>query len=464
MATIEKQLRKKDGKYSYYIQTKVKDPITMKTKYYCTTWKNPDNLTGKRFDNALKRFVYQWEAQIKSNKNLELQDFTFTEMANRWLTIKKPSISKNYHYKTGAIVKKLCEFFGNIKFTDISPAMVENFFLELNQHEYETVKAVLKPEKASELNKIVICEGVRKVSAEGHFSRPTLYYARKGKSIEWTSAIEICKRFNLRTEDYFFKQRQAKKYMKETKQKYQRTLSAIFNYAIKNEIVSKNYASSTYLKGLIGGDKKEYELLTNDELARLYDTLKKYDTFDTIPIYLMSCLGLRTCEMCGLEWKDVDFEKRIISISRNRVYVPHEGIIRKELKTQYSCRDLYLCDSLYKYLSLHKQKWDKLKQGDKDFNDSDAIFCHTDGSPCFPSRANNLLKKYLIEANCKHVTNHKLRHGWITELISNQIPANIVAKMAGHVNAETTLKIYTHYTKDADNSKDILNKLFANIA
>lgn len=464
MATIEKQLRKKDGKYSYYIQIKVKDPITMKVKYYCTTWKNPDNLTGKRLDNALKKFVYQWEEQIKSTKNLELQDFTFTEMANRWLAVKKNSVSESYHHNTCAIVKRLCEFFGNIKFADISPVLVENFFLGLNQYEFETTKALLKPEKASEFDKLVLSKGVRKVSAEGYFSRPTLYNARKEQTIEWDSAVAICKRFNLKIEDYFFKLKQAKKYMKETKLKYQRTLSAIFNYAIKNEIVSKNYASSTYLKGIIGGDKKEYELLTNDELARLYDTLKKYDTFDTIPIYLMTCLGLRTCEVCGLEWKDIDFEQRIISINRNRVYVPHEGIIRKELKTIYSHRDLYLCDSLYKCLSLHKQKWDKLRQGDKNFNDSDAIFCHIDGSPCFPSRANNLLKKYLIEADCKHVTNHKLRHGWITELISNQIPANIVAKMAGHVNAETTLKIYTHYSKDADNSKDILNKLFANIA
>lgn len=91
------------------------------------------------------------------------------------------------------------------------------------------------------------------------------------------------------------------------------------------------------------------------------------------------------------------------------------------------------------------------------------VFCNTNGSPCFPHRINNLLKKYLIESDCKIVSNHKLRHGWIIELISNKIPANIVAKMAGHVNAETTLKIYTHHSKDADNSKDILNKLFTNI-
>lgn len=464
MATIEKQLRKKDGKYSYYIQTKVKDPITMKVKYYCTTWKNPDNLTGKRLENELKRFVYQWEEQIKSTKNLELQDFTFTEMAHRWLAIKENAVSENYFNSSTNIVNKLCDFFGTIKFADISPAMVENFFLELNQHEFKTVKTILRQEKATEFDKLILSEGVRKVSAEGLFSRPTLYYARKGKSIEWNSAVAICKRFNLKVEDYFIKQIQFKKYMKETKLKYKRVLSAIYNYAIKNDIVQKNYASGAYLKGLIGGDKQECDLLTSEELSRLYNTLKRYDTFDTIPIYLMSCLGLRTCEVCGLEWKDIDFEQRIISVKRNRVYVPHKGIIRRELKTKYSKRDLYLCDSIFNYLSLHKQKWDKLRQGDKDFSDSDTVFCNTDGSPCFPHKINNLLKKYLIESDCKIVSNHKLRHGWITELISNKIPANIVAKMAGHVNAETTLKIYTHYSKDADNSKDILNKLFANIA
>ena len=44
--------------------------------------------------------------------------------------------------------------------------------------------------------------------------------------------------------------------------------------------------------------------------------------------------------------------------------------------------------------------------------------------------------------------------------MNNNVPATVVAKLAGYVDAETTIKIYTHYNPDVDNSKEILNKLF----
>lgn len=54
-----------------------------------------------------------------------------------------------------------------------------------------------------------------------------------------------------------------------------------------------------------------------------------------------------------------------------------------------------------------------------------------------------------------------IRHSWITKLISNGIPVNVVSKIAGHATTDITLKIYTHYAKDIDNSKEVLEKIFA---
>ena len=36
--------------------------------------------------------------------------------------------------------------------------------------------------------------------------------------------------------------------------------------------------------------------------------------------------------------------------------------------------------------------------------------------------------------------------------------------MAGHADSDITLKIYTHYCKDIDNSKQTLEKIFGKIA
>lgn len=90
-----------------------------------------------------------------------------------------------------------------------------------------------------------------------------------------------------------------------------------------------------------------------------------------------------------------------------------------------------------------------------------AIFCNEKGEPMFPHHLNNVLKRYLHKANCKEVSCHKTRHSWITKLISNGIPVNVVSKMAGHATTDITLKIYTHYPKYIDNSKEVLEKIFS---
>ncbi len=459
MATID-TYTKKNGKISYNIQIKVKDPITEKVKTKSTTWHNPDNLTGVRLERALNKFVFQWEEEVKNKKTTELSEFTFTQMANSWLEIIEQSKSRNHYLKASRIIQKFNEYFGQIKFNKITAYMVSQFFVGLNNTTFSTSTAIIKPQMALSLQELENQVGINKVTAEGDFSKPTLYYARLGKPILWKSAVAICKRFNISVNEYFDKVVAEKQYKNETKLEYQRVLSAIFNYAIQYEVVTKNFASKIYLKNHFKDEVKEYKILSKDELNRLLDTLANHDIFDTLPIYLLTLSGLRTCEVCGLNWNDIDFEHKIINVQRDRIYVPKEGIIKSVTKTKYSKRDIPICDILFEALKKAKTKWNTLKDNDPDFSDSGAVYYNIKGEPGFPHTINSHLKKYLAESNCPIVSNHKLRHGWITELISNNVPANVVAKLAGHVNAETTLKIYSHYAKHADNSIDALNEIF----
>ena len=68
------------------------------------------------------------------------------------------------------------------------------------------------------------------------------------------------------------------------------------------------------------------------------------------------------------------------------------------------------------------------------------------------------MQKYLLEAEVTVVSNHKIRHTWITRLITNGAPVNGVAQMAGHADKNTTLKIYTHFSKDVKASQEFLTK------
>jgi integrase len=66
--------------------------------------------------------------------------------------------------------------------------------------------------------------------------------------------------------------------------------------------------------------------------------------------------------------------------------------------------------------------------------------------------------KALTDAELKIIRVHDLRHSYITHMIQSQAMINAVSKYVGHKDITTTLKIYTHNTKDSDeNLLNIIN-------
>ena len=468
MATYFQRPNKTTGKIHYGIQIAIRDS-SGKVKFKNTTWTNPDNLTGKRLEKALHAYGENWEREYRNGHTHELSVANFNRVATVWLNARKNNMSESYYMRASECIKRMSEFFGNTPFTALKAYDIQQFFIYLNNYRYKITTAVIKPSKKEEFNEIALNCGIRKVCEQAGFSRPTLYYARRGDPVAVLSAKLICDKFGLNFNEYFNKIEIANEYRKETILKYKRVLSAIFTYCISIELVTVNYASSNYLKQIIGGKpSKEIKILSNSEYDSFLSTLDSYDKereiniMETIPLYLMAMLGLRSCEVCGLEWQDIDFEKRYITINRDRVYVKGRGVIRRPSTKSYSGgRALYICDALLKKLKEYKQVYDNLSKADKHFDRCGALFCNIDGTPRFPQYLNTLLTRFLMKANCPRVSCHKIRHTWITLLISKGVRVNTVSKMAGHASSDITLSVYTHYCKDIDDSKEVMEKIFA---
>ena len=56
----------------------------------------------------------------------------------------------------------------------------------------------------------------------------------------------------------------------------------------------------------------------------------QYQTMITLLVYT----GIRRGELCGLEWKDIDFENQVMHVVRSAQYIGNKTMITKEPKVQ----------------------------------------------------------------------------------------------------------------------------------
>ena len=69
-----------------------------------------------------------------------------------------------------------------------------------------------------------------------------------------------------------------------------------------------------------------------------------------------------------------------------------------------------------------------------------------------PDSIVNLHKKILKDAGLPHIRFHDLRHTFATVALQNGVDVKTVSNMLGHYDAGFTLRIYTHATRQMQES------------
>ena len=208
-----------------------------------------------------------------------------------------------------------------------------------------------------------------------------------------------------------------------TKQKVYEFISAVFNKALVNEIVTKNpmlIIEKPKHKRING------QALSNTDEAEFENVLLKngYDLF-------LVCLyqGLRKGEMLALTIDDVNFEEKTLSITKS---VNRFNQI-DSTKNTYSNRVMPLFDKTAKILEKYK-------------NTTGRIF-NIAYQSC-ENKFNKIIDKFFPN---KKYTIHSLRHTFITKCQELNIPLHIIQKWVGHVTGSlVTNQVYTHAREVAE--------------
>jgi integrase len=213
-------------------------------------------------------------------------------------------------------------------------------------------------------------------------------------------------------------------------------VKAVFDEALRLELVHRNPASAIKRKGKPSEDVGV--ALEFEQVATLLGAAK--DLRYHLAVYLSLSMGLRKGEVLGLKWSDVDFQRHELHVRRSR------GRDEGTPKTETSKRTIPLTSAVITELQKWKAKVEEEKKVVReDYTHSPYVLVTCFGKPIAPREPNTTLEYALNKLEgFPHIRFHDLRHTCATLWLQAGIPVEVVGKWLGHADPSITMKIYRH--------------------
>ena len=230
-----------------------------------------------------------------------------------------------------------------------------------------------------------------------------------------------------------------KKYAKKTITNQKSVLNNIFKYAIIKGFITSNPADYVDIPHKLPQTKRE--LPSDKDIQKVKDNIN----FSCIGLlaYIVMYTGCRRGEALALQYKDIDFINKKISISK-AVYYKNSKACIKSTKTIAGIRTVPLLNALEPYLKPNNNPDDYIISGH---------------APLTESQFKRWWKKYADETK-QNSTLHQLRHAYATMLYEAGIDEKVAQELMGHTDIQTTRNIYTHIrTSRIDEAAEKLNNL-----
>ena len=204
-------------------------------------------------------------------------------------------------------------------------------------------------------------------------------------------------------------------------------LSAIFNYAIRYYDLKSNPCAKA---GSMGKSKaEEMDFWTGEEFRKFIDSVMN-KRLSYMAFMILYWTGMRLGELLALNPKDVDLEKRTISITKSYQRLGKKDVITPP-KTSKSKRVITIPEFLAADI---KDYMDSLY----DLQEDDRLF------PITKYYLEHEMQRGIKESGVKRIRVHDLRHSHASMLIELGFSPLEIANRLGHEKVETTLNTYAH--------------------
>lgn len=297
--------------------------------------------------------------------------------------------------------------------------------------------------------------------AKNNIDESTYIFYRKivkNNLTPYFSSIKLDKLNSLQIQDFLTTQYNDGFYSKTSIRHFYTVLNVSLNQAVKWNMIPFNPTKS------IDPPKKEkvlFNVLDPIEIEKLlsYTESSKFKHLYLV-FHLAIFTGLRRGEIIGLQWEDINFDNKFISVRHNRIR-GLKGYVMTSPKTDRSIRSVALLDKTIELLkqAKHEQNKNKLLFGNDYYSEKNYNFvcCWPNGKPYDGEYVSDNFKKIVKKLELEDIRFHDLRHTHATLLLSQGVNPKIVSERLGHSSIGVTLDTYSHVLPNIQ--QDAISKL-----
>ncbi|MFD7051617.1 tyrosine recombinase XerC [Streptomyces mirabilis] len=221
-----------------------------------------------------------------------------------------------------------------------------------------------------------------------------------------------------------------------------RVLRTALTAACRDELISRNVVQ------LVPAPRVEPRELHPWSLDETLTFLEAARTDPLYPAFVLAvALGLRRGEILGLQWRDVDLDRRTLTVRTTL----NRGGKELYLDTTKNRRARVIPIPL---MCVAPLRWQRLRQAARrdtigaDWHDSDHVFTTRSGRPIEPRNLYRSFLRIAASAALPKVRLHDTRHGCASLLFAAGVAPRTVMEILGHSQIAVTMNVYTHVSDD----------------
>lgn len=220
-----------------------------------------------------------------------------------------------------------------------------------------------------------------------------------------------------------------KGYKKTTLGSYKQVAFQIFDYAVLNDVIEFNPIAPVK----ISRNAKTVKHHRLPEVQEIETIKKSINAPFGLFYYFLLYTGMRRGEALAIDWEDIDFEKKTISVNKTARFVNNKCVIANKTKTESGMRVIPLLQPLEIELAKIEPK--------------KGLIFQKKGEPYTYTMLIYAMRKY-NEATELKLTPHMLRVAYATMLYDADLNDKDAQIIMGHSNIQITKNVYMRISQE----------------